>query len=151
MQDQVFAPKYTDNSQIGDFYRRKPFKKYQDSQKTPQERAYLKDLKYFNSHSDVRNHTIMFSRCYQKTCQRCVDHHIKHPVPDQFEEKLGLPSLSNNGALWYTLEDDSENEGHYKTYLQLEEDIQRKTCFQTLLLLKGLLHDARYDKYQMLH
>ena len=124
MQDQVFAPKYTDNSQIGDFYRRKPSKKYRDSQKTPQERAYLKDLKYFNYHSDVRNHTIMFSCCYQKTCQRCVDHHIKHPVTDQFEEKLG--------TLCYTLEDDSENGGHYKTYLQLEED-NRKNPKKKLL------------------
>ena len=67
----------------------------------------------------------MFSRCYRKTCQRCVDQHIKHPVPDQSEEKLGLPLRYNNGALWYTLEDDSKNEGHYKTFLQLEEDIRK--------------------------
>ena len=71
MRDQVFAPKYTDNSLLIDLYNRKPSKQYQDSQKNPKER----DVKYFNSHSNVRNHTIMFSHCYQKTCQRCVDYH----------------------------------------------------------------------------
>ena len=94
MQDQVFAPKYTDNSLLIDLYSRKPSKQYQDSQKNPKER----DVKYFNSHSNVRNHTIMFSHCYQKTCQRCVDYHIKHPVADQFEEKLGLVYTSHENA-----------------------------------------------------
>ena len=42
MRDQVFAPKYTDNNQIGDFYRRNHLKSIKTPKRPPKKEPILK-------------------------------------------------------------------------------------------------------------
>ena len=117
------TPQFSDHEELAQWYRKKPTK-YRQVANNEDEKKYLEDARYYSSHSDIRSHSLYFSRCFEKNCIRCTRHHEKNPLPPDFDKKLGLPNKKENNALWFTLEEDPKFPGHFKTYKQLVEDLE---------------------------
>ena len=74
-------------------------------------------LKHLWKHADVRTHNIFFRKCHKLgkySCKKCRERPPKSS--DQFWEKLPAPG---SGGLFFDVELDEENPGHYKTLLQM--------------------------------
>lgn len=85
------------------------------------------EIKYVESHADIRKHSLFISRCFKRNCKPCVAYHRANPLPGgrDFPRLIGLPDRERNGALAGVNTPDPENEGHYKTFLQELEDLQK--------------------------
>ena len=81
-------------------------------------------LKHLWKHSDVRTHNIFFRKCHKLgkyACKSCLE--MPPKSSDQFWEKLPAPG---SGGLFFDVEPDEDNPGHYKSLLQMMFDEQSK-------------------------
>ena len=113
-----YPPHFTDHEDLRAYCGKKLSKKNRQQFVGPENKMF-KESKYFNSHVDVRNHMMIFQRCFAKDCKPCLEHHKKNPIPEDFYTKMNLPTRERNGALFFVPELDETNPGHFKTYLQM--------------------------------
>ena len=111
-------PEHTDQEELRQFYLKKHSIKNRPSFLKENEKKLYASAKYYNKHVEICNHMISFQRCLDKNCSGCVRKHKKYPVPENFFEKLALPTKENNGTHFYVPEKKEENPDHYKTYLE---------------------------------
>ena len=96
-------------------------------------RSNLKEYKFYLDHVDVRKHAIFLARCpsYNLDCAECQKYHENADLPEDFDEILDLPTKKNNGALYYEPSQDSQYEGHFKTFLKQRSEF-RNDKFQII-------------------
>jgi len=82
------------------------------------------NLKIFYKHADVRQHNIIIRKCHPLSppCRYCKDHPVRSS--DQFWSCL--PN-KKKGGLFFDCEEDTQHPGHYRTLLDLLEDISEVT------------------------
>ena len=88
-------------------------------------------LKHLWRHSDVRSHNIYFRKCHKLAkyaCEECRDRPPRSS--DQFWKFLPAPG---SGGLFYDVQHDPSNPGHYKTLLQMMFDKEPKVSPDALL------------------
>ena len=120
----VWMPEHEDKETLRQFYLKKHGTRNRPQFNNQEEKEIYKDARYYINHCEVGNHFMAFFRCQDESCDRCVLKHKHYPVPENFAQKLGLPSREN-GALFYIPEKMEEEDGKYKTFLQLNSEMKQ--------------------------